>query len=171
MNNEVEKIIPVEPYWNAGRKVFGLWAAIILGGFVATHYNQTDKINYLWLALSLIGLAYMKKEMSFQYFDLKKIFLTWFYVILFGMIISFAAFSSPKLVFLSGYLGVFWLLVMALGHAITGIIDNKSVYVTTAGMQILAAGLTLYFLPLLIIQYLVAGLVGALAMIWLVLYA
>ncbi len=168
MNNEVTT---AEPYWNAGRRVFALWAAIILGGFVATHYNQTDKINYLWVILSLVGLAYMKKEMSFEYPDLKKIFLAWFYVILFGMVISFAAFSAPRLIFLSGYLGVFWLLVMALGHAATGIIDKKSVYITTAGMQILAAGLTLYYLPLLIIQYLVAGLVGALAMIWLVLYA
>ncbi len=171
--NQVKQNAAPEGYWNAGRRVFMLWAVIVFAGFIGTHKDQADpdKINLYWAILSLVGLAYMKKQMSFAYADLKKIYMTWFWVILVGMIVSVASFKTPALAQLSGYLGVFWLVIMALGHAITGKIDKKKVYITTTGMQLLAAALVFMIPALAPLQYLVAGAVGALAMVWLVLFA
>ena len=171
--NQVKQNAAPEGYWNAGRRVFMLWAVIVLAGFIGTHKDQADpdKINLYWAVLSIVGLAYMKKQMPFTDGVLKRIFMTWFWIILFGMIVSVVAFKTAALAMLSGYLGVFWLVLMAAGHAITGKIDKKTVYVTTTGMQLLAAVCILMIPALLPLQYMVAGLVGALAMVWLVLFA
>lgn len=162
-----------KPYWNAGRRVFALWGLIVLSGFIGTHFDQTDatKVDLIWVVLSVIGLAYMKKQMSFEYKDLRNIFITWLVVIVFGIAMSQAAFTYVSLARLSGYLGAFWLVIMALGHAITGLIDKKKLYIATTGLQLVAA-LAIYMTPMLILyQYLIAGVVGALAMVMLILYA
>ena len=171
-NNSVAAAPTHEPYWNDGRKVFMLWAVIVLVGFLGTQYDQSspEKVNGIWVVLSLVGLAYMKMKMSFQYADLKKIYLTWLVLIFAGIAYSEWIFYSAYAP-ISQYLGGIWLFIMALGHAITGLIDKKKLYVGTTLLQVVAGFAVIYSPELAPNQYLVAGIVGALSMIALVLYA
>lgn len=162
-----------EPYWNAGRRVFAVWAAIVLVGFLGTQMYQENptSVNLGWGILSLFGLGYMKKLMPFSEPALKKIYGVWFAIVVLGIAFSQAAFYSPTYGWLTQYLGAIWLGLMALGHGLTGLIDKKGVYGVTVGMQVAALAAILFLPSVLAIQYVVAGLVGALAMIWLILYA
>lgn len=162
-----------EPYWNPGRRVFALWALIVLVGFIGTHLDQESptKTNLIWVLLSVFGLGYMKKHMPFSDKPLRNIFLVWLVLVVLGIGFSQAAFYSASYGWLTQYLGAIWLGIMAAGHALTGIIDKKGVYITTTGMQLAALGALLFVPALFGIQHLVAGLVGALAMVWLILYA
>jgi len=158
-------------YWNPGRKVFLYWAVALLVGFSATHLYQLEQINWLWLVISIGGLWYMYRFMPRTDTILWNIYRVWAGVIALGMVLSFLPFYLPSLVWLSGYLGIMWLVLMAFGHAATGYIDGKSVYVTTTLVQLVSAIAIAYYLPLLVIQYLVVGVVSSLAMVWLILFA
>ncbi len=165
-------------YWNPIRRVFLVWAVIVLGGFTLTYWNLAagpDNINFWWVVVALIGLVYTKKQMPFSDAGLRNIFLTWSLIIAIGIIYSYQVFNSPALLPYSQYLGAYWLVLMALGHAVTGLIDKKKLYVLTVALQIAAAILIVLLMPsmpaLFALQYLIAGLVGAVAMILLILYA
>lgn len=165
-------------YWNPIRRVFLVWAVIVLGGFLLTYWNLTagpNTINLWWAVVALVGLIYTKKQMPFSDAGLRNIFLVWAVIIAFGIILSHAIFYSLPLLPYSQYLGAIWLALMALGHAVTGLIDKKKLYVLTVALQIAAAILIVFLMPsmpaLFAVQYLVAGLVGAAAMVLLILYA
>jgi len=59
----------IRPYWGICRRVYLVWAIVILIGFVATHFHQLPDINNLWLLLSVVGLTYMGfllKQLQFR---------------------------------------------------------------------------------------------------------
>jgi hypothetical protein len=157
-------------YWNPARKVFAVWAIIILMGFIATHFYQDPTVNWVWTVLSVIGLWVMYKHMPLRIPKLKKIFLGWVGVIVFGMVFSFAIFSFESLYFLIGYLGIFWLLLMGIGHWLNGWFDRSKIYIYSGLVQVVAGVACYFFLPLLLNQYIVAGVVGAVAMVMLLLF-
>ncbi len=169
---------PVAPagYWTPLRKLFALWGAIVLAGFVFTYLNQTATpllIDGVWAALSLIGLAYMKTLLPLRGSS-GAIFFTWLILIVGGIVLTHLSFTNPSLLFIAPQIGIFWLVIMGLGHAITGAIDGKKVYIATAGLQFIAAGGTAMLLSsdptLFAMQYLIAGIAGALAMGILIVY-
>lgn len=165
-------------YWNPIRRVFLVWAVIVLGGFTLTYWNLAagpSSINLGWVIVALLGLIYTKKQMPFSDAGLRNIFLVWLVVIAFGIALSQVIFSWQSLLPYSSYLGAIWLALMALGHALTGLIDKKRLYILTVSLQLIAAALIVVLLPsipaLFALQYLIAGLVGAAAMVALILYA
>ncbi|MES2953386.1 MAG: hypothetical protein V4674_02405 [Patescibacteria group bacterium] len=172
---------PVESFWNPIRRMFALWVVVLLIGFYGTQYGQ-DKgpttTNVIWLVLGLLGVGYMKKVMPFS--DPvygppnKKIFWAWFAIVFGGIALTQASFYYQPLTMFVPYLGALWLFLMALGHAITGLVDKKSlanVYAATTVLQVLA-GLFIIFVPMLMgPQFLFAGVVSALAMVLLIAFA
>jgi hypothetical protein len=165
-------------YWNPIRRVFLVWAVIVLGGFTLTYWNLAagpSNINLGWAIVAILGLIYTKKQMPFSDMALRNIFLAWFVVIAFGIALSQVIFTWQSLLPYSSYLGAIWLALMALGHALTGLIDKKKLYILTVSLQLVAAVLIVMLLPsmpvLFALQYLLAGLVGAAAMVLLILYA
>lgn len=168
----MDQAVPSVSFWNPLRRMFLAWAVIILAGFIATHFNQSDRINWAWLVLSIGGLVYMKRILPFSDRGSRNVFFVWFGVIAVGMAFSFAAFRVAFLAALSGYLGAFWLVLMALGHALTGMLDGKAVYALTALLQIVLAGVVYYNVGnALLYQHLIAGVVGSVAMGILIRYA
>lgn len=163
-------------YWNGIRKLFLVWAVIILAGFTFTYFAQTlspTNINLSWAVLACIGLVYSKKQMPFSDRALRNIFFAWLGIIILGIAVSQAAFFWSPLFLVASYLGAFWLLLMAFGHAVTGIIDRKKVYIFTVAGQLAAAVFIYIFansMPsLYTLQYLVAGVVGSASMLLLLL--
>ncbi|MBW3538136.1 hypothetical protein KY386_01425 [Candidatus Parcubacteria bacterium] len=161
----------IRPYWNPRRRVYLIWALIVLVGFIATHFYQTKNINGVWAGLAALGLGYMLKKMPLRVLRLRRIYLVWLITISTGMVVSGAVFYIGWLNWLVGYLGVFWLFLMGAGHLANGLVDPPAKeYCTSGGLQILAGAACLAVPALLGIQYIVAALVGALAMIWLIVY-
>jgi hypothetical protein len=163
----------IQPYWNICRRVYLVWAIIVFTGFITTHFYQRPEINYLWLVLSAMGLGYMGlllKQMRFWQQKLLYIGLLWLLTITFGLTISVIVFVYQPLGEMSAYLGIFWLLLMGLAHILNHVVDPSQVYLQSGGIQILTGTICFIFEPLLSIQYLAAGLVGALAMVWLILF-
>jgi hypothetical protein len=162
----------VKPFWNVCRRVYLIWAIIIAIGFIATHFHQLPDINNLWLVLSAIGLGYMFLEllkMRFASRQLLNIGLVWLLTISFGLFVSIFAFSYEPLAEFTGYLGVFWLLLMGVGKALNAIVNRHNSYLIIGGLEVLA-GLTCYWLePLASFQYLAAGILGSIAMLALIL--
>jgi hypothetical protein len=101
--------------------------------------------------------------------------LTWLILIACGIAVTQLSFSTSSLSFVIQNVGPFWLLVMALGHAITGMFERKKIYIVTTLFQVLAAVGTSLFVSMnpadFTVQYLFAGAAGALSMIALILYA
>ncbi len=155
-----------------------LWAMIVLVGFLFTYLYQTldpVSINLVWAVLAIIGFVYSKRQMPFSDEVLKKIFLGWLAIIVFGLLFSHLVFNWSPLFYYASYLGAVWLVLMALGHAFTGYIDRKKIYILTAGLQLVAALLIFIFadsMPsLYTAQYLIAGVIGAASMLILILFA
>lgn len=104
---------------------------------------------------------------------MKYIFTVWSVTILAGMFVSGLVFylSSDLAGYLTGRLGAFWMILLAVGYAANGIVDRP------AGWYFFAAALHLffgvlcfmsdYFLP---VQYLVAAVLSAWSMLFLWLY-
>lgn len=165
-------------YWNGVRKLMAVWAAVIFVGFLFTYLYPTlssTNINIVWAILSAMALIYSKRQMSWSDVSLRNIFLVWLVVIVLGLIFSEIAFSVPSLYYYASLLGAVWLVFMALGHALTGIIDRKKIYILTTALQLAAA---IYIFAsvsgdpsLYATQYLIAGIVGAISMILLILLA
>ncbi len=175
---DISPASPEGSYWNGIRKLFLVWAVIVLAGFMFTYFEQTfspTNINLFWAVLACIGLLYSKKQMPFSDRVLRNIFVVWLGIIIFGVAFSQVVFFWPPLFFFAGYLGAFWLVLMAFGHAVTGMIDKKKLYIFTAGIQLAAAAFIFIFansMPALFtLQYLIAGFIGSASMAALLLFA
>ncbi len=169
--------IPQEGFWNPLRRLFALWGLIVLCGFVYTYLYVASTpfaINVVWLVLSLIGLAYTKYLLPWSEKPGRLIFLTWTILVLGGIALTHASFYVSSLLFLVSQIGVLWLVIMGIGHGVTGMIDGKKVYILTAALQFVAAAAVYGALaadPMLFaVQYLVAGVAGAIAMGILIVY-
>ncbi len=161
------------PYWGICRRVYLVWAIVILIGFVATHFHQLPDINNLWLLLSVAGLTYMSfllKQLQFRDRALVRIGLLWLFTITFGLVISILAFVMEPLAELSSYLGVFWLSLMGLAHLFNGAVDRSHIYWLTGGAQILMSVLCFVIEPFQSLQYLIAGVTGSVAMLMLIIF-
>ena len=163
----------VTPYWNICRRVYLVWAIIIAFGFISTQFHQLPDINNLWLVLSFLGLGYMAialLQLKSCNRQLIYIGLIWLLTIGFGLFISIAAFIYEPLGELTAYLGSFWLLLMGVGLGLNSLADRSPTYLIFGGIEILF-GLACYlFEPLILWQYLIAGGVGSLAMLGLMIY-
>lgn len=151
--------------WTPNRLVFAYWSVAILVGFIATHFYQIEQINYLWGLISLTGLYLMYKYMFNKNKPLHLTFWVWLLVLGLGMIISVLSLYFMPLIFLSGYLGIFWLFLMGIGHILTAITFTRQDFYLTGLIQIIVGILCLFILPLSVYQYVVAGLVGSLSMV------
>jgi hypothetical protein len=163
----------IRPYWGICRRVYLVWAIMILIGFIATHFYQIPNINNLWLILSAIGLGYMGfslKQLQFRDPMLAMIGLLWLFTIAFGLMISILTFVIEPLAELSLYLGIFWLGLMGLAHLFNGVVDRSYIYWLTGSAQILTGVLCFALEPLQSLQYLIAGLIGSAAMVALILF-
>jgi hypothetical protein len=161
------------PYWGICRRVYLVWAIVILIGFVATHFHQLPDINNLWLLLSVVGLTYMGfllKQLQFRDRTLVWIGLLWLFTIAFGLMVSIFAFVIDPLAELSAYLGIFWLGLMGLAHLFNGVVDRIPMYWLTGGTQILTSVICFVIEPLQSLQYLIAGVIGSAAMLTLILF-
>lgn len=149
-------------------RVYLLWAIIVTGGFIATHYFQRKEINPVWTLLSLVGLGYMAYVMPLKIRQMRRILLAWLVPITFGMIISGLAFRVDSLAGVIPYLGVFWLVVMAAGYTWNGLVDPPGFwYWFAAGLNIIAALLCYFFEPFTLQQYLVAAVISGWSMLYL----
>jgi hypothetical protein len=149
-------------------RVYLLWAVLGFVGFMATHFWQVKQINAVWTLISILGLGYMWRVMPMRIGKMKQIYLSWLVPILFGMIISAAAFQIDRVAVIVPYLGVFWLLVMAVAYLWNGLVDKPMTwYVFAAIINTLAAALC-YFVPeFLLYQYVVAAIITAWSMLYL----
>lgn len=160
------KIHPDELVMSSRGRVYLVWALLAPLGFVATHFNQMQNINRLWLAISIVGLGYMAKVMPLRVKQMRNIFLSWFVPITFGMIVSGAVFRIDSIGFLVEYLGVFWLGVMAAGYLSNGLYDRPAGwYWFAAAINVSAAVICLASIDALRMQYALAAIVTAWSML------
>jgi len=160
-------------YWHICRRVYLVWAIVILVGFVATHFHQLPDINNLWLLLSALGLSQMGFELKQTQFRDRKLILIgllWLFTIVFGLIISAISFTIEPLADFSADLGIFWLGLMGLAHLLNGVVDRSNVYFLTGGTQILIGLLSFSVMALHPLQYLIAGASGSIALLALILF-
>jgi hypothetical protein len=152
-------------------RVYLLWAVLTTGGFTATHYFQQRQINAVWFFISVFGLGYMYRAMPMGVMQMRKIFLAWFVPISFGILVSILAFKIAVLSSLIQYMGSFWLLIMAIGYFLNGLVDAPSTYYWFAAALNIAAAIICYVVePLLAAQYLVAAIVSGWSMLYLWLF-
>lgn len=147
-------------------RVYLLWAFLVSGGFITTYYYQKHEINAFWFVISFIGLGYMFKVMPLKVKSIRNIFLAWLIPISFGMTVSGVVFYVDAWSQLIAYLGAFWLLVMAAGYTLNGLVDPPSKwYWINAGLNV-SAGLACFFIePFTTGQYLIAAIVSAWSML------
>jgi hypothetical protein len=149
-------------------RIYLMWAVLTAGGFTATHFYQNHNINYLWSAIAIVGLTYMYKTMPIRVAQMRQIFLAWLVPIVLGMTVSGAVFyiDTPWAANLTGYLGAFWLLVMAFGYFLNGLIDPPSGwYWFNAGFNFLA-GMACFYIPDLVpVQYIIAAIASGWSML------
>ena len=155
-------------FWYGIRKIFLVWAILLLIGFGATHFYPAPRVNILWTILALFGLGYMKSQLPFAQRAYRHIFLTWLIIIVLGLIISASSFYYPPLYFLLAYLGIFWLLLLGIGHLSTGLITKRKKFYKTALAHGIAAILIAMVPAFFGVQYLAAGVVASLSMVWLI---
>ena len=147
-------------------RVYLLWAALTSIGFTSTHYWQKPSINALWFAVAVIGLGYMYKVMPLRVVQMKRIFLAWLVPITFGLISSAASVHTDLFPELGGYLGAFWLMVMAIGYAWNGLADPPSSwYYIAAVVNVVAAAFCYFVADFNSIQYLIAAVVSVWSML------
>jgi hypothetical protein len=149
-------------------RVYLLWAAIVLVGFSATHFYQQRPINAVWTVLSAIGLGYMVKVMPMTVKQMRLILLAWLVPIGLGIIVSGGVFyiHTSWAANLLGHLGAFWLLVMAAGYVLNGLVDRPSHWYWAAAAMNAAAGIACFTIDALAPgQYLIAAVIGAWSML------
>ncbi|GAC1387534.1 MAG: hypothetical protein NVS1B7_0670 [Candidatus Saccharimonadales bacterium] len=151
---------------NTRAQVYLLWAVLTGVGYVATHYYQNPNINIVWIILSVIGLGYMAKVMPLQIAQMKKIFLAWLVPIIVGIAVSGLAVHTQLFPQLVGYLGAFWLVVMAVGYVSNGIVDQPSTWYYVAAALNLLAALLIYTVDQLVVsQYLIVAVISVWSML------
>jgi hypothetical protein len=147
-------------------RVYLLWAVLTGVGFTATHYYQKPNINGVWFVLSVIGLGYMYKVMPLRVKQMKRIFLAWLIPIVAGIVISKLAVQTNIFSNLLPYLGAFWLVVMAVGYFLNGLVDPPSKwYYVAAIVNLVAAGLCWQVDSFITQQYLIAAVVSVWSML------
>ncbi len=152
-------------------QVYLLWAVICLGGFLFTHYVQRQIVNPIWGVLVLLGLGYMYRVMPLKVPKMRRIMWSWVMPLTFGMAVSAAVFVSSIFAGLLPYLGVFWLLVMAVGFAWNGLVDRPAGwYMIGAFLQVAAAIAIMVYPDLLSFQYVIAAIASCSAMLYLWLF-
>ncbi len=158
--------------WQDSRaKVYLLWAALTAVGYIATHYYQDKNINFVWFILSTIGLGYMYKIMPLRVVQMKRIFLAWLIPVSVGIAVSIVTVRLDIISQLVGYLGIFWLLVQAVGFVWNGLVDRPGFwYYIAAGLSISAAALCYFVDVFLSQQYLIAAIVTVWGMLNLWIY-
>jgi hypothetical protein len=156
-------------FWTKPRIVFFVWGVVEVIGWLATHYWPDPRVNWVWLALSVIGLIPMFMYMSLRVEKLRNILLLWVVVVALGMVASFGAFRWPWLSWLPTTLGGFWLLLMGAAFLVNAIWWTPRLFILGGVLQI-AAGAAVYLAAALIpYQYIVAAVVGSGAMFLLML--
>lgn len=163
-------------FWHLCRRVYAVWAAIVVIGFTATHFFQVASINWLWLGLSLLGLGYMiyeTQQPSFQQpgcAHLLYVALVWTLTIALGMVVSVLPFIGRSIfTALIPYLGIFWLFQMGTGHWLNGVVNPpRRQFYLASGLHYAAGTLCLVLPELQEFQYLLAGGVSAVAMLLLI---
>lgn len=149
-------------------RVYLLWAVITGVGYTTTQYYQHPNINFIWFILSAIGFVYMYKVMPLRVKQMRNIFLSWAIPISLGIGVSIVTVRTDFMPELVGYLGVFWLLVSAVGYFWNGIFDDISLwYFVAAGVNVTSAAICYFYEPLLISQYFFAGVVSVWSMLML----
>ncbi|GAC1392878.1 MAG: hypothetical protein NVSMB46_09770 [Candidatus Saccharimonadales bacterium] len=152
-------------------RVYLLWATLLPIGFIATHYYQRENINILWIIISIIGLGYMYKVMPLKNKQMKQIFASWLAPITVGIIISGLVFYINSIGQLQGYLGGFWLLVMAVGYLFNGLSDPPSHWYWFACVLNIVAGIACFIVPSFVVaQYIIAASISSWSMLYLWLY-
>lgn len=159
--------IDLDYLWHDSRaQVYLLWAFIIPAGFILTHFHQAPNINIAWSLISVAGLGYMFRVMPLRVRQMQRIYGAWLLPITVGMIVSIAAFRITALAPLISYLGAFWLLVMAVGYGLNGIVDAPSGWYWFAVFLNVVAGLLCFFVaPFTVAQYLIAAIITAWSML------
>lgn len=135
---------------------------------MATHYNQRQSINGLWFIISIIGLGYMYKVMPMRIRQMRNIFAAWAVPIGVGMLVSGLVFKSFSVLAASliVHLGAFWLVVMAVGYFLNGLVDRPAGwYWFAAGINLLAGMLCFTVDAFTAGQYLIAAIVSAWSML------
>lgn len=141
-------------------QVYLVWAVLTAVGYVATHYYQDKNINFVWFILSAAGFYFMYKAMPLRLAQMKKIFAAWLTPISFGIGVSIVAVRTDLLPEIVPYLGVFWLVISAVGYIWNGIVDAPSTwYYIAAALSLVFAGLCYFLDSFLIVQYLIAAVV------------
>lgn len=151
-------------FWTKPRRVFFTWGAVEVVGWLATHFWPDPGVNYVWLALVVIGLIPMYLYMPLKVKKMRNIFALWAVVVVLGMAASFAAFEWSPLLWLPPYLGVFWLVLMGAGFLVNALWWTPNLFLLGGGLQIVAGAATAAVPALLIYQYIVAAVVGSGAM-------
>lgn len=151
----------------ARARVYLLWAALSFIGFTAAHLSKSpNNINFFWLFLSIIGLGYMYKVMPMRMKSAKQVFLAWLVPIAFGSTVSILVFRVGALADLIPYLGGFWLLIMAVGYFLNGLVDAPSTWYWIAVGVNAVFGLACIFVEVMLpVQFLVAGIVSVWSML------
>jgi hypothetical protein len=149
-------------------RVYLLWAVLTTAGFVATHFYQKHGINAPWTIISLIGLGYMYKVMPLRVGQMRRIFFAWLIPIGLGMAASGAAFYIDTVAAYNfiAHLGAYWLLIMAAGYILNGVVDAPSFwYWFAAAINILAGAAIFVFDSLLPVQYIIAAIISGWSML------
>lgn len=147
-------------------RVYLLWAVLVTAGFVATHYVQRKQINPVWAVMSLVALGYMLRVMPLRVRQMRLIFLSWLVPIFIGMTVSGLAFIVEPLFGLVPYLGSFWLVVMAVGYAWNGLVDEPAGwYWFAVGINLVGAILCSFVDAFVMQQYLVAAVISGWSMV------
>lgn len=131
-----------------------------------THYYQQRAINGIWFLISVVGMYYMFRVMPMRVRQMQKIFAAWLVPIVFGMAVSGLVFYIPQWRGLIGYLGAFWLLIMAAGYFLNGLVDEPAFwYYFAAAINFVAGAVLLLDSSLLSVQYLIAAIISAWSML------
>lgn len=150
-------------------RIYLLWAVITALGFTVSHFSRKELLlNSFWIFLSFMGLGYMYKVMPLRLKPARQILLAWLVPITIGIGISVLAFRIEALAGVVPYLGVFWLLVMAVGYVGNGLADPPGHwYYVAAGLNIVAALLCYVSDYFINAQFLVTAIISAWSMLYL----
>jgi len=149
-------------------RVYLLWAIMLPIGFVATYFYPYHLINALWMVIAAVGLGYMYKVMLLRVPQMRKIFLAWLVPIAVGMVISGAVFYVPTHLaqHTLAHLGTVWLVVMAIGYTLNGLVDRPSGWYWFAAVLNAVAAYACYeFDAFVDTQYLIIAIVSAWSML------
>ena len=159
----------MKSFWTKPRIVFFVWGVVELVGWLTTEYWPDPRVNWVWLGLTIIGLVPMFMYMPWKNRKLRNILVLWVVTVTLGMAASFAAFTWEPLMWLPGYLGAFWLVLMGVAFLINAIWWTPGLFIVGGVAQIIAGVLAFTVTFFMIWQYIVAAIIGSGAMFLLML--